>query len=119
MISRRTAACQYGSREEFAIIEARHDTPMETSSPAGVVSPLWQAPHSWDVANMVPGCPAGNLTAGLATCGLAASGSVKNSAPNHNAITAGSSARGLRLPLRILIATRPAVRRRTSPTGNT
>jgi hypothetical protein len=39
----RTAACQYGSRAELAIIDARQLTPIDTSSPPSVVSPLWQA----------------------------------------------------------------------------
>ena len=51
IVSRRTAACQYGSRAEFAIIDARHDTPIDTSSPVGVVSPLWHATQSCDVRN--------------------------------------------------------------------
>ena len=53
IVSRRTAACQYGSREEFAIIDARQDTPIDTSSPDGVVSPLWHARQSCDVRNSV------------------------------------------------------------------
>lgn len=40
MVSRRTAACQYGSRDEFAIIDARQANPIETSSPELLVSPL-------------------------------------------------------------------------------
>ena len=51
IVSRRTAACQYGSRAELAIIEARQSNPMETSSPVGVVSPLWQARQDWLVVN--------------------------------------------------------------------
>ena len=43
MISRRTPACQYGSRAEFAIIVDRHVAPIDTSSPVGVISVLWQA----------------------------------------------------------------------------
>jgi len=43
MTSRRTAACQYGSRAEFPIMDARHEDPIEMSSPEGVVIPLWQA----------------------------------------------------------------------------
>src|SRR5205814_3945011 len=43
IVSRLTPACQYGSRPEFAIIVDRHDAPIETSSPLGVVSTLWQA----------------------------------------------------------------------------
>jgi hypothetical protein len=56
MISRRTPACHYGSRAEFAIIDARHDSPIETSSPAGVVRPLWQAAQSCDVRNSASEC---------------------------------------------------------------
>ena len=36
IVSRRTPACQYGSRAELAIIVERHDAPIETSSPLGV-----------------------------------------------------------------------------------
>ena len=35
-----TAACQYGSRAAFAMIDARHAYPIDTSSPELVVSPL-------------------------------------------------------------------------------
>ena len=35
IVSRRTAACQYGSRAELAIIVDRQVAPIETSSPAG------------------------------------------------------------------------------------
>ncbi len=45
MISRRTAAIQYGSRAEFAIIDERQSAPMDTSSPRSVTRPLWQARH--------------------------------------------------------------------------
>jgi hypothetical protein len=38
--SRRTDACQYGSREELAIIEARQSNPIDASRPDGVVRPL-------------------------------------------------------------------------------
>ncbi len=51
MISRRTAACQYGSRAECAIIDACQAAPIETSSPDGVVNPLWQARQSAPTAN--------------------------------------------------------------------
>ena len=43
IVSRRTAACQYGSRAELAIIVERQVAPIETSSPAGVRRLLWQA----------------------------------------------------------------------------
>jgi hypothetical protein len=49
MVSRRTLACQYGSRDEFAIIVARQSNPIDTSSPFAVVRPLWQARHRSDV----------------------------------------------------------------------
>src|SRR5262245_10493763 len=48
MVSRRTDACQYGSRAEFAIIVGRHANPIETSSPAAVVMVLWQAKQRFD-----------------------------------------------------------------------
>ena len=38
--SRRTPACQYGSRAACAIIDARHIVPNDTSSPLAVVRPL-------------------------------------------------------------------------------
>jgi hypothetical protein len=38
--SRRTDAIQYGSRPELAIIDDRHEIPIDTSSPDGVVRPL-------------------------------------------------------------------------------
>ena len=43
MVSRRTPACQYGSRAELAIIEARQLAPIEASSPDGAIRLLWQA----------------------------------------------------------------------------
>ena len=38
--SRRTPACQYGSRAELAMIDPRHDVPIDMSSPLGVTRPL-------------------------------------------------------------------------------
>jgi hypothetical protein len=38
--SRRTDACQYGSRAELAIIDARQAAPIETSSPEDASMPL-------------------------------------------------------------------------------
>jgi hypothetical protein len=40
IVSRRTAACQYGSLAEFAIIVERHVAPMDTSSPDADMSVL-------------------------------------------------------------------------------
>jgi hypothetical protein len=40
IVSLRTEACQYGSRDELAIIDARQDTPIDTSSPSLAISPL-------------------------------------------------------------------------------
>src|SRR5437879_3274780 len=51
MLSRRTLACQYGSREEFAIMLARQSKPMEMSEPACVFKPLWHATQRSDVWN--------------------------------------------------------------------
>jgi hypothetical protein len=42
IVSRRTPACQYGSRAELAIMDDRQAKPMETSSPVGATSWLWQ-----------------------------------------------------------------------------
>src|SRR5690606_41843675 len=41
IISPPTAACQYGSRAEFAMIDARQSLPIETSAPAGETTELW------------------------------------------------------------------------------
>src|SRR6476646_5189538 len=49
--SRLTLACQYGSRDEFAIMLARQSKPMDTSSPDAVTRPLWHATHRSDVRN--------------------------------------------------------------------
>src|SRR5438445_7745449 len=56
--SRRTLPCQYGSREEFAIIPERQSNPMEISSPEDVLRPLWHARQRSDVWNFrsSPGC---------------------------------------------------------------
>jgi len=48
---RRTLACQYGSREEFAIIVDRQVDPIETSSPLGASRLLWQATQLADGVN--------------------------------------------------------------------
>ena len=40
IVSRRTAAYQYGSRAELAIMDARQSKPIETSAPDVAVSPL-------------------------------------------------------------------------------
>ena len=56
MVSRRTEACQYGSRDELAIIEPRQSEPMEMSSPPGLLNPLWQARQAPEVSNNVTGC---------------------------------------------------------------
>src|SRR6202021_2802328 len=50
-VSRRTLACQYGSREEFAIMLDRQSSPMEKSSPAFVFMPLWHATQRSEVRN--------------------------------------------------------------------
>ena len=49
IVSRRTLACQYGSREEFAIMLARQSNPIDTSAPDAVSRPLWHATHRSDV----------------------------------------------------------------------
>src|SRR5437867_735918 len=56
--SRRTLPCQYGSREEFAIIPERQSNPMEISSPEDVLRPLWHARQRSEVSNFrsSPGC---------------------------------------------------------------
>ena len=43
IVSRRTLACQYGSRAEFAIIVDRQVAPIDTSSPEGATRALWHA----------------------------------------------------------------------------
>jgi hypothetical protein len=53
IVSRRTPACQYGSRAEFAIIVERHVAPIDTSSPDGAVSPLWHATQLSEWENSV------------------------------------------------------------------
>jgi hypothetical protein len=40
LTSRRTPACQYGSRDALAIMDGRHSVPIEMSSPDGAVRPL-------------------------------------------------------------------------------
>jgi hypothetical protein len=40
IVSRRMLACQYGSRDEFAMRLVRQSDAIETSSPAVLVSPL-------------------------------------------------------------------------------
>ena len=40
IVSRRKLACQYGSREEFAIRLARQSSPIEYSSPSELTMPL-------------------------------------------------------------------------------
>jgi hypothetical protein len=66
IVSRLTAACQYGSRAELAIIDARHDAPIETSSPDGVIKPLWQATQLSAVWNRSGAWPATGGCAGVA-----------------------------------------------------
>src|SRR5215510_5213787 len=58
MVSRRTDASQYGSRDELAIIDARQSDPIDTFSPDRVVSPLWQATHASAVRKAVGGSSA-------------------------------------------------------------
>ncbi len=68
VISRRTPACQYGSRAALAIIEARHAMPIDASAPLGVTRPLWQAWHRSEVSNVraaglaVPAAPCWPVT---------------------------------------------------------
>src|SRR6266849_5413589 len=75
---------------------ARHSTPIETSSPELVVSPLWQASHRSDVRKKVPG---GVLSPfAFSVCDL----------PRSIAGTpATASARKTALPQRTLIANLP------------
>ena len=56
IVSRRTLACQYGSREEFAIMLARQSNPIDTSSPDAVSRPLWHATQRSDVWNCGDRC---------------------------------------------------------------
>src|SRR5664279_3334734 len=54
MVSRRTAACQYGSRAALAISVGRQAVPRETSSPREVMRPLWQATQRVDGSKSAP-----------------------------------------------------------------
>src|SRR5260370_17011407 len=60
---RRTLACQYGSRDELAIMLDRHSVPMETSSPDGVIRPTWQARQRSEVWNVRSRFPFADLFA--------------------------------------------------------
>src|SRR6185295_15171410 len=80
--SRRTDACQYGSRDEFAIIEARQATPIETSSPLGATRLLWQAMHSLEGVNIGASCAAG--PARLVACAATGDPVVMKTAASHN-----------------------------------
>ena len=55
MVSRRTLPCQYGSRDELAMMLARQSKPIETSLPEAVVQPLWQARQRSEVWNLGAG----------------------------------------------------------------
>ena len=109
MVSRRTAACQYGSRDELAIIDARHATPIDTSSPDGVVRPLWQAMQLSEVWNATR-CR--RRAAVGASCGGAAAPDERQRRGSHADSASPTS------DVAAVIASRPTIRRRTSPTGN-
>src|SRR6187401_2619107 len=68
-VSRRTLACQYGSRAELAIIVDRHDVPIETSSPVGATRLLWHATQLSECAK-----------SGTFACGLAGAGPLAGAA---------------------------------------
>ena len=106
IVSRRTDACQYGSRAEFAIIDARHATPIERSSPVAAVRLLWHAMQSDDGANM-PWSAAHRRTGPCAVTRVALRR--QNSASSHDA-------RRRQQPLTSSHRRGPL---RTSPRGNT
>ena len=87
MTSRRTEACQYGSRAELAIIVARQFAPIEMSSPADVVSPLWQAMQLSETSNGV--LEIAVVDVGIAArsatgrCGAAAANAIVSSQPHE------------------------------------
>src|SRR5690606_33421089 len=91
MISRRTAACQYGSRAEFAIMLARQAGPKEMSSPADVDSVLWQAMQLLERSNR----PAGGATCEIpcepSTC-VASAFRCKDALPTHSTQPAATQA---------------------------
>src|SRR4051812_36391642 len=120
MVSRRTPACQYGSRAEFAIIVERHDAPIETSSPSAVVSRLWHATQFSDVVNSVSGLcgsgPGGGVTNGPTGGATCAFGAAYRNAIIQIADASGSSRF---IVIDLLNARTGTGRRRTSPTGST
>src|SRR6476646_9509580 len=64
MVSRRTPACQYGSRAEFAMIEARQLAPIDTSSPDGAMRLLWHGMQLPDVLKRTFGSACSAMTEG-------------------------------------------------------
>jgi len=52
--SERTDACQYGSRAAFAIIVARQELSIETSTPVSSVRFVWQTAQEPDVEKSSP-----------------------------------------------------------------
>src|SRR6185503_11490354 len=86
--------CQYGSRDEFAIIEARQARPIETSSPLGATRLLWQAMHSLEGVNIGASCAAG--PARLVACAATGDPVVMKTAASHN--TSAGRTKDTRLP---------------------
>ncbi len=102
--SRRTPACQYGSRDELAMMDARHSTPIEMSSPAGVTSWLWHAMHWSPVRNTGGSARPAASSAKRAARGAAVSSSSAAKAPTTRETC-----------VRIVVTTPRRSRRRTSP----
>src|SRR5260370_13265250 len=94
---RRTLACQYGSRDELAIMLDRHSVPMETSCPDAVIRPTWQARQRSEVWNVRSRFPVADLLAARI----------------------GAQARRIATMHRIFISTPRIIHRRLDPTGNT
>jgi hypothetical protein len=91
MVSRRIEACQYGSREEFAMIEARHCAPIDMSSPPGVRTWLWQAMQWLEVVNsrwLIGNRPSWGIAAapGAPSASAATLAAVANETQNRAAI---------------------------------
>src|SRR4051794_10369942 len=102
--SRLTLACQYGSRDEFAIMLARQSTAIDTSWPVAVRRPLWHAIHRSEVWNC----------GGAAGLPLAAPTPIAARAKTEAPATAATHS----VARRAVISTPRADRRRTSPTAD-
>ena len=101
-------------------MDARQDTPIDTSSPVGVVNPLWHARQSCDVRNNASAWPAGTGVGGAETCWAAVRGCCAlNTATSQAAAAMGSSGDDRMTRTAGLITSRPAGHHRTSPTGST